>query len=141
MSTYLLDVNVLLALSWPGHKFHETVQKWFGRNASKGWATCPMVEAGFVRILSNPAFSAHAVSPKEATDALRFNTRHVAHRFWPDDIPLAGALSNLEDRVRGHQQITDGYLLALAIHHRGKLATLDKGIRAWGIEEAVEVIA
>lgn len=140
MTAYLLDVNVLLALSWPGHKSHETVQRWFARNASKGWATCPMVEAGFVRILSNPAFSAHAVSPKEASEALRFNTKHAAHRFWPDDIPLAGALANLQDRVTGHQQITDAYLLALAIHHRGKLATLDRGIRAWGNEEAVEVI-
>jgi len=140
MTAYLLDVNVLLALSWPGHEFHERVQKWFARNARKGWATCPMVEAGFVRISSNPAFSAHAVSPKEATDALRFNTKHFAHQFWADDIPVVGALAKLQDRVVGHQQITDAYLLALAMHHRGKLATLDQGIREWGIEEAVEVI-
>ena len=40
----------------------------------------------------------------------------------------------------GHQQITDAYLLALAMNHRSKLATLDKGIRAWGIEAAIEVI-
>jgi len=141
MTAHLLDVNVLLALSWPGHKFHESVQKWFASNAAKGWATCPMVEAGFVRILSNPSFSARAVSPKEAIDALRLNTQHPAHQFWPDDIALAGALANLQHRVVGHQQITDAYLLALAIHHRGKLATLDKGIREWGNKEAVEVIA
>jgi uncharacterized protein len=130
--TYLLDVNVLLALSWPGHTSHEGVQKWFASNARKGWATCPMVEAGFVRILSNPAFSARAVSPKEALDALKFNTRHSAHQFWPDDIPVADALANLQPRITGHQQITDAYLVGLALHHQGKLATLDKGIGAWG---------
>ena len=85
MTAYLLDVNVLVALSWPGHEFHDRVQKWFARNARKGRATCPMVEAGFVRISSNP-----------------------------------GALANLQDRVIGHQKITAAYLLALAIHHRGK---------------------
>ena len=140
MTAYLLDVNVLLALSWPGHKFHSSVQEWFGHNASKGWATCPMVEAGFVRIVSNPAFSVHAVSPKEAIEALEINTKHPTHQFWPDDIPLATAMAKLRDRIVGHQQITDAYLLALAMHHRSKLATLDKGIRAWGIEAAIEVI-
>ncbi|MGA2743822.1 MAG: TA system VapC family ribonuclease toxin [Candidatus Sulfotelmatobacter sp.] len=138
MAAYLLDVNVLLALSWPGHQFHERVQNWFAGHARKGWATCPMVEAGFVRILSNPAFSPQAVSPKEAIDALKFNTKHSAHQFWPDDLPLADALAKLQHR--GHQQITDAYLLALAIHHRGKLATLDQGIRAWGAGAGVEVI-
>jgi hypothetical protein len=97
-----------------------------------------MVEAGFVRILSSPAFSPQAVSPKEAIDALKFNTKHSAHQFWPDDLPLADALAKLQHR--GHQQITDAYLLALAIHHRGKLATLDQGIRAWGAGAGVEVI-
>jgi uncharacterized protein len=140
MTVYLLDVNVLLALSWPGHKFHDKAQRWFARSASQGWATCPMVEAGFVRILSNPAFSAHAVSPPEAIAALKFNTKHVAHQFWSDEIPVAGALETFRARIEGHQQIRDAYLLALAIHHRGKLATLDKGIRAWGVEAAVEVI-
>jgi toxin-antitoxin system PIN domain toxin len=140
MTAYLLDVNVLLALSWPGHKSHEVVQKWFAGNARRGWATCPMVEAGFVRILSNPAFSARAVSPKEAVDALKFNTRHSAHQFWPDDIPVADALGNLEHRVAGHPQITDAYLVALAVRHKGKLATLDRGIGAWGSAGAVEVI-
>lgn len=133
-------MNVLLALSWPGHKFHELAQRWFASNAKKGWATCPMVEAGFVRVLSNPAFSANAVSPKEALNALKISTRHSAHQFWPDDLPLAEALANSQLHIVGHQQVTDAYLLALAMHHDGKLATLDKGIAEWAGGSAVEVI-
>jgi toxin-antitoxin system PIN domain toxin len=140
MRAFLLDVNVLLALSWPEHKFHERVQSWFRDHGAKGWATCPMVQASFVRIVSNPAFSPRAVSPKEALDSLAANTRHPGHQFWPDDIAVAEGLMSLRSRIVGHQQITDAYLLALATHHRGKLATLDKGILAWGSESAVELI-
>jgi toxin-antitoxin system PIN domain toxin len=126
MTAYLVDVNILLALSWPGHQFHGLVEQWFARNSSKGWATCPLVEAGFVRILSSPAFSSRAVTTKEAFEALEFNTRHPDHQFWPDDLPLAQARGNVRITVTGPQQVTDVYLLALAIHHGGKLATLDK---------------
>ena len=126
MTAYLLDVNVLIALAWPEHESHDKAQHWFARAAGKGWATCPMVEAGFVRIISNPAFSAHAVSPREAMEALDASTRHPDHRFWPDTLPLPNALAPFADQQIGHQQITDLYLLSLAIHHKGKFATLDK---------------
>jgi uncharacterized protein len=138
MTAYLLDVNVLLALSWPGHAFHDTVQQWFGGHASRGWATCPMVEAGFVRILSNPAFSPRAVSPKEAMLALAVSAKHPGHQFWPDDISLVQALAKRQDRIVGHQQVTDAYLLALAVHHRGMLATLDKRLTGLAGERGVE---
>jgi toxin-antitoxin system PIN domain toxin len=105
-------------------------QEWFNRNASKGWATCPLVQAGFVRIVSNPAFSPRSVSPKEAIRALASSLKHPAHHFWADDISLAGGLSDIADRIHGHQQVTDAYLLALAAKHRGILATFDKGIAA-----------
>jgi hypothetical protein len=63
-----------------------------------------------------------------------------SHHFWPDSISVIDALKNIEGWLTGHRQITDAYLLSLAVHHRGKLATLDQGIGAWGIKEAVEVI-
>jgi predicted nucleic acid-binding protein len=93
---------------YPGRaQHHNCVQTWFGRNAAKGWATCPIVQAGFVRIVSNPVFSPRAVSPKEALDVLASNTRHPAHQFWPDDISLADGLVNLQSRIVGHQQAGD----------------------------------
>lgn len=128
MTGYLLDVNVLIALSWPGHRFHDLVQRWFARNSAKGWATCPLVEAGFVRILSNPAFSPRAVTPREAVAVLEANTRHPAHAFWPDSLSLAQTWAGAGSHVIGHQQITDAYLLALAVHHGAKLATADRGV-------------
>jgi uncharacterized protein len=133
MSAYLLDVNVLIALSWPGHAFHSAVQTWFSRNANKGWATCPLVEISFVRLLSNPAFSPRAVSPNEALEALRHNVRHPAHQFWQDELSMVEALELVGNRIAGHQQVRDAYLVALAIRRKGKLATLDKRlINAFG---------
>jgi predicted nucleic acid-binding protein len=109
-AAFLLDANVLVALAWPEHEFHERVGRWFARHSRSGWATCPITQGAFVGILSNPAFS-------------------------PDSIELTGT------RLRGHQQITDAYLLGLALHHRGKLATMDEGTVAWGPDGAVELVA
>jgi len=91
-------------------------------------------QAGFVRIVSNPAFSRRVVSPRDALEVLRANLQHRAHRFWADDLGVAEALAQFEGRLNGHQQVTDGYLLALAIHQKGRLATLDSGLRlCWRI--------
>jgi uncharacterized protein len=142
MTAFLLDVNVLVAMSWPGHQFHESALRWFANNHRKGWATCPMVQAGFVRVVSNPAFSAHAVSPKEAIDALSTSIKPSTHQFWPDEIslPEVWRILGAGGRVTGHQQVTDAYLVALAIQHRGKLATLDARIAQLGPAGAVQVI-
>ena len=96
-------------------------------------------------MLSNPKFSARAVSPKEAIEALMVTVRHPKHEFWADDIPVAGVLEEFGDRIAGHQQVTDAYLLALAKRRRGRLATLDSRLTGLGGEglleaEVVEVI-
>ena len=96
----------------------------------QGWATCPLTEAGFVRIVSNPAFSRDAVTPREASDLLAANTAARDHVFWPDDQPFAGAAAFAGPRLVGHQQVTDAYLLGLALERGGVLATLDERIAA-----------
>jgi len=126
MTAFLLDVNVLVALAWPGHEAHERVQVWFARNADLGWATCPFTESAFVRIVSNPAFSPRAVSPQDALRGLSISLKHPAHRFWAADIGFVDAVQRFQRRLVGHQQITDAYLLGLALHKKGKLATLDR---------------
>jgi len=128
MTAYLLDADVLIALAWPEHRKHSLARTWFGKNRAKGWATCPLVQAGFVRILSNPAFSPHSVTVSEAVEALQASLRDEAHQFWPDSISFPDAVGRLSRPMRGHQQVTDAYLVALAMRNRGKVATLDGGM-------------
>jgi len=128
LTGYLLDVNVLIALTWPTHVHHVAARRWFDRDSRGGWATCPITQLGFVRVSSNPAAIRDAVRPAEAVAMLERLTALPGHRFWPDEVAvtLAGPFASLS--LVGHRQVTDAYLLALARHHGGKLATLDRGV-------------
>jgi toxin-antitoxin system PIN domain toxin len=130
MSAFLLDVNVLIALLWPAHEGHLQAQHWFDRNSHEGWATCPLTQAAFVRIVTNPAFSSDAVTAQEAVKLLSSNFDNPSHQFWGDEISFAGAVQPFERRLKGHQQVTEAYLLGLAIHKKGKLATMDRAVVA-----------
>ena len=138
MKGYLLDTNILVALFWPSHAQHDRALKWFARRRSKGWATCPLTEAGFVRIVSNPAFSRDAVTPREAIQVLAANTVAKDHEFWPDELPFAEAVGFAGARLVGHQQVTDAYLLGLALKRGGVLATLDHRIAGLTAPNSVE---
>jgi toxin-antitoxin system PIN domain toxin len=127
---FLLDVNVLIAMAWPAHRAHEKVQEWLAHHAREGWATCPLTQTGFVRIISNPAFSPNALTPAHALALLHANLGHPAHRFWADEISFIQALEPFHPRLAGHQQVTDAYLLGLAMHKKGKLATMDRAVLA-----------
>jgi len=123
----LLDVNLLVAMSWPQHSLHTTALKWMAQHGREGWATCPFTQAGFVRIISNPAFSRDALEPQEALSLLRANLQHPAHQFWPDQLTVYDALRRVRP-ITGHNQTTDAYLLALALSKRARLVTLDKSL-------------
>lgn len=125
----LLDVNVLVALIDADHPFHEAAHSWFAANQTAGWATCPITENGAIRILCGPQYEgpAHRLSDVIASIAsLRGAAGHV---FWPDDISLLDATLIDTDQLRSPRQITDTYLLALAVHHGGQLATFDRKLR------------
>jgi uncharacterized protein len=126
----LLDVNVLIAMTWPSHEAQGRVQHWLSELGRDRWASCPFTQTAFVRILSNPAFSPNALTPGDAIALLQSNLGHSAHQFWHDDIGLVQAMALLQRKIVGHQQVTDAYLLALAIHNKGRLATLDRKITA-----------
>src|SRR5437763_742825 len=130
MTVHLLDVNVLVSLMWPRHKDHDRAQNWFARNAKTGWATCALTQSAVVRILSNPAFSPEAVSVEDAIQALGTNLQHPAHRFWAVDIGFIEAVRPFQKRVVGHRQVTDAYLLGLAMHRKGNFVTMDRAISA-----------
>ena len=128
--TYLLDVNVLIALAGPTHVHHGAAQTWFRRTGQRAWATCPLTQTAFVRISSNPKFIDGAVAPNQAVALLAQVTNATQHEFWPDDLSLVETDTIGWPYVVGHRQVTDAYLRALAQAHGGKLATLDGGVAA-----------
>jgi toxin-antitoxin system PIN domain toxin len=110
----LLDVNVLIALLWPAHEHFDAAHDWFAARAGRArWATCPLTQLAFVRIVSNPAFSPDALAPADALGLLDRNLAHPAHDFWPDDVALIEAVGPLAPRLQGHRQIRRVPLLAL----------------------------
>ena len=130
MRTTLLDVNVLIALLWPAHEHHEGAHRWFGSRGKTHWATCPLTQLAFVRIVSSPAFSSDALAPSEALALLDRNLAHPGHEFWPDDVGLGNAVGPVAGRLQGSRQLTDAYLLGLASRRHGLLASFDRGLRS-----------
>ena len=128
MSVHLLDVNLLVALLWANHEHHSEASEWFHLKQRGGWATCPLTQAGFVRVSSNPRVFSEAPSPSKAVEILRLNLAHPTHRFLKNDIPLSKAVEPFAERFSGHQQTTDAYLFGLAIYRRCVLATFDRSI-------------
>lgn len=142
MRPALLDVNVLVALAWPTHIHHTTARRWFLGNASADWATCAITQLGFLRVSCNPSIVGEAVSAAEAQRLLGELTGYGAHSYW-QELPSVSTLPrSVADSIAGHRQVTDAYLLQLAIDNGGRLATLDRGIAelAQGVTEAEEAV-
>lgn len=126
MSVYLLDVNVLIALIDANHVHHDRAHTWFAAEAIGAWATCATTENGLLRIVGNPRYPNSLGSPVAVVPVLQGLRRLPGHRFWSDDISLMDSRYVDSSRLLVSGQITDSYLLALAVHHGGKLATLDE---------------
>ena len=126
--TRLLDVNALVALAWPNHVHHDAVQSWFVTTRESGWATCPLTEAGFVRLSCNPSAVKQSVTPAEAIALLGRLRRVESHAFWSMDFSITALPPEILARIQGYRQITDAVLLALAAQRNGQLATLDAGL-------------
>lgn len=120
----LLDINVLLALLDTDHVHHRRARDWLDAEIRHGWASCPVTENGFVRILSQPSYPSPVVV-SEAVSRLVEATRTRHHAFWPCDVSLLDSERIDRSRVHGPRQVTDLYLLALAVHHHGRFATFD----------------
>ena len=127
--TFLLDLNLLLALAWPSHVHHDIAHGWFEGEKSPHWATCPLTQLGFVRLSSNPAFTADAVTPNAALAMLAEMTALDGHEFWSDEIDCVTTEQFAHLRITGHRLVTDAYLFSLARARSGCLATLDRRMR------------
>ena len=124
MTTYLLDVNLLLALTDPMHIHHPSAHRWFVEKGQKTWATCPITENGFIRVASHPNYPNRPGDVTAVLDILRRLCETPGHHFWSEDISILRILE--PDAIITHAQITDVYLLGLAVHKKGKVATLDQ---------------
>lgn len=133
----LFDVNVLIALFDPAHVHHERAHAWWKRNKAAGWASCPLTENGFVRILSQPKYP-NAIPVNEAIQRLSRAIGGGGHAFWADDVSLTDENVFHREHMLGPKQITDLYLLALAIRNTGRLVTFDGGIPLSAVEGARE---
>ena len=123
----LLDVNVLIALLDADHVFHNQAQSWLRDNIDAGWATCPITQNGCVRVMAQPGYS-NPLPAADVADRLRGAVATEHHQFWADDVSLLEPDRADWDRAVSAKQLTDVYLLSLAVHHGGRFVTFDRRI-------------
>lgn len=131
----LLDVNVLIALLDSDHLHHARAVAWLKENIRSGWASCPLTQNGCIRIMSQSGYP-NAAPPAAIAGRLAeaMATRH--HAFWPDAVSLLGDGQVRWDAVLGARQVTDVYLLMLAVQQGGRLVTLDRAVPLTAVREA-----
>ncbi|MFQ5528373.1 MAG: TA system VapC family ribonuclease toxin [Thermoanaerobaculia bacterium] len=131
----LLDVNVLLALLDADHIDHLTARSWLEHAIEDGWASCAITQNGFLRVITQPRYPS-PVSAAEAMARLTQATRTEYHEYLPCNISILDSGIH-PDRVHGSRQVTDVYLLALAIAHGCCFVTFDRSIPLSAVNRAV----
>jgi len=143
---WLLDANLLIALTHAAHVHHTEAHAWFDRVPQRRWATCALTQLAFVRLSCNPKVVGSAVlSAAQVMRALDELVSNPRHEYW-DDAPAPATCATLaHPAFVGHRQVTDAYLLWLAAERTQCLATLDRGAvsfaAAAGLAESVEFVS
>ncbi|HEX4266332.1 MAG TPA: TA system VapC family ribonuclease toxin [Steroidobacteraceae bacterium] len=133
----LLDINVLIALFDPDHVSHGPAMNWFAAHAKEGWASCPLTQNGCVRIMSTPSYP--NFKPVQAVvERLAEACAERIHELWPDAPSLLDSVFDAT-RIHGPRQVTDVYLLGLAVQHQGRLVTFDDRIPLQAVRNATAV--
>lgn len=140
---HLLDINVLIALADPRHQFHTIFNTWYVDRNGPPLATCPITENGFLRIYGHPDYPRGPGSPELALAPLVAIRNRPNSIFLPDDVSLADPAKRAQVKGATPKQLTDIYLLSLAVRHHGTFLTFDRSIRAdqiAGGSRALEVL-
>jgi toxin-antitoxin system PIN domain toxin len=124
--TFLIDINVLIALIDPSHVGHDAAHRWFAQTGTASWATCPLTVNGVVRIVGHPKYPNSAGSPAAVAPIVVRLRALPGHVFWNDDLSLVDCDLVDVDQIMTPGQVTDSYLLALAVQNGGQLATFDR---------------
>ena len=125
---HLLDVNALVALAWGKHEHHAKIVAWFDAEPKRVWATCPLTQSAYVRLSMQRSIAGLAASAEEIAHVLAQAIGASTHRFLALDLGFAAVRATCTGGLWGHRQITDGWLLATAVRHGGKLVTFNTGI-------------
>lgn len=123
----LLDVNVLIALIDELHVHHAAATHWLTLHRASGWASCPLTENGCIRVVSSPGYTSPRPA-RQVADMLALGAGNGDHEYWADSVSLVRDPALRWDRVLSSRQLTDCYLLALAVAHAGRLVTFDHSI-------------
>ena len=124
----LLDVNVLVALTFPTHAFHDRTQKWFRLEKRRPWASCALAQGGYLRSAVHMIGKSHEAIA-EALEMLEGNCLNSDHEFWPVEASLLDLGPRNRRRLIGVGQVTDMQLLVMAYERKALLVTFDKGMR------------
>jgi toxin-antitoxin system PIN domain toxin len=131
----LLDVNMLIAICDGHHIYHAQASEWFANHAAQGWATCPLIQNGVIRIMSQPSYP-NSRPIGEVVKQVRTMCASKYHHFWANDFSIMDETKIAHQHVLGNKQLTDIYLLALAVQHSARLVTLDGGIALQAVKSA-----
>lgn len=136
---HLLDVNVLIALCDPAHPHAGAAKRFFtGGLARTGWATCPLVENGFLRIFGSRKYPGGPGSPQLARQILGGLLAMPGHQFWKDGLTLMAG--DVFPRLSSSENLTGLYLLGLAVKNGGRFATFDGKIDASAIPGGLDTL-
>lgn len=127
MKRALLDINVLLALLDSDHVDHQRARNWLDSEIRHGWASCAVTQNGFVRIICQPRYPS-PVAPASAIERLARAVGTTQHEFWPSSVSLLDGRTVIPRNIHGPKQVTDAYLLALAVAHGGRFVTFDQAV-------------
>ena len=137
MRRALFDINVLIALLDLDHVHHRRARSWLQREAASGWASCPLTENGCVRVMSQSKYPS-PLPTGEVIKGLRDAAATSYHEFWPDDLSILDQTVADDARIHGPKQVTDVYLLALAVKQAGRFVTFDGSVPLSAVLRAKE---
>jgi uncharacterized protein len=126
---FLLDLSVVVALTESEHKHHRMAHDWFDTIGNDCWGICPLTETEFLRLAANSAAHPALHALEYAKAILEVWKGQTSYRLWPIDESWVTLTARLAPRIFGHQQVTDAYLLGLAIKEDGILVTFDRGLK------------
>ncbi len=109
---------------------YRKVQEWFAAHGKDDFGICPLTEAGFVRVTTNPTYPSGPRTFEQAIAILQMLKGHPSYWYCEIVESWVTLTAPFAARITGHRQVTDAYLLGLAIKKSDRvLITFDRGIQ------------